>query len=61
MILLFVGAGGFLFFLLLSLAGWKLACIGTRQLLDIPDSPTLPAAEVQQLPYYLDDRLPRPE
>jgi hypothetical protein len=41
-------------------AFWQLACFLTRKLLGIPKYPPFYEAELQQLPYYLDDRIPPP-
>ena len=45
---------------LLASAMWQLACWATRKTLGIPKHPPYYEAKVQQLPWYLDDRVPPP-
>jgi hypothetical protein len=52
---------GYFGILVVGVAGWKIACWFFRTILDIPEYPPIPAAEVQQLPYYLDDRITPPK
>jgi hypothetical protein len=52
---------GYFGILVVGVAGWKIACWLFRTLLDIPKYPPVHEAEVQQLPYYLDDRIAPPK
>jgi hypothetical protein len=52
---------GYFGILVVGVAGWKIASWFFRTILDIPKYPPMPAAEVQQLPYYLDDRIDPPK
>jgi hypothetical protein len=58
---LIILVGGYFAILCVGVAGWKIARWFFRTLLDIPEHPPIPAAEVQQLPYYLDDRIAPPK
>lgn len=60
MVLLFVAVAGIFLFTCGGVAIWQLACFLTRKLLGIPKYPPFHEAEEQQLPYYLDDRVPPP-
>jgi hypothetical protein len=52
---------GFFAVAFLGVAFWQIACWFFRWLLGIPKHPPFVEAEVQQLPYYLDDRIRPPD
>jgi hypothetical protein len=58
---LIILVAGYLGILLIGVAGGKFVCWFFRALLDIPKYPPVHEAEVQQLPYYLDDRIASPK
>jgi hypothetical protein len=58
---LIILVAGYFGILVVGVADWKIASWFFRTILDIPKYPPMPAAEVQQLPYYLDDRIDPPE
>jgi hypothetical protein len=58
---LIILVAGYFGILLVGVAGWKSACWFFRTILDIPKYPPVHEAEVQQLPYYLDDRITPPK
>jgi hypothetical protein len=58
---LIILVAGYFGILVVGVAGWKIACWFFRALLDIPKYPPVHEAEVQQLPFYLEDRIAPPK
>jgi hypothetical protein len=58
---LIILVAGYFSILVVGVAGWKIACWFFRMILDIPKYPPVHEVEVQQLPYYLDERIAPPK